>query len=383
MAYQRFVVLFFVALLSSSVHARACVGVLSGGSVFTDVIINDVCVLRDIMITGSVVVGPGGSLRTMGSVSVSGTMSASGSGPVSLNGNVKVFGGFTASNVPATISIGSGADLGGVMLTNVNRLIARGKIGGLMVSGGGAVELRPGAKVLGGGISRMGGEASDIVICGATVTGGISMTRVTGSLIAEAGLGCPPSELSGAVMVLEGTGDVRISGNQMRAADVIVSNQVGNVKMTDTGLSDLALSSITGGVTLNRVNADSDGSVTLLKGPLSITNSIFSGDLILSNNQAVTLRGNSFSNEVVSVTGNSGPVVVVGNRDFSTSLTENTVVDFSRNNARSAFIAKNTGSVDINGNELGGIGCADNVAPMGVGNTYTPLAVRTGQCARI
>eukprot|EP00171_Calliarthron_tuberculosum_P016218 IDg16218t1 len=295
------------ALLIVGTNAQRCNSRFSGPrTVRSNLQVTGVCFLEDITITGSVTIANGASLTTSGNVTVFGSLFALGSGRITLNGHLRVLGRALFSEMNAKVFVGPHANIGTVSLSNVRRFIARGAMNSINAAGGGLIELR-GARILGGGVSRLGGEASSLIVCGATVRGGMTLRGVTGDLIAVAGRGCGASSLTGAVIVSGGVGDVHISGNLMLAADVIISEHVGDVIFSNAGMSDLALSRIKGALSLTGVTTDSDSSITLISGPVHVTDSIFSGDLIIGNSNAVTLSGNAFGNEFVTITANLGP----------------------------------------------------------------------------
>ncbi len=385
----RAIVVPLLAALALTAYGRVCRGVLRGQTIFSDVTVpSGVCWLEDVRVTGSVRVGSGASIATMGRVAISGSMMVSGAREAQLRGNLTILGGFTASNTPR-VAIGSIANVGMASVSNVGFMVVQGSMTSLSIAGGGRVEIR-GGRVLGGGVSRRGSASdkpgADLVVCGATVLGGITMSMVPGNLNADVNQFCRPSELSGAVLVEKGVGNVKIVGNAMRAADVLITDQTGNVTIGNAVVSDMSMSRVVGSIHLDRVQADSDSNISGNRGPITMTNSALGGDMILANNQAVTVRGNQLGNEMLTISGNSGFVTVAGNTGFSGSILENEGVLFRNNVAFGAAITKNRRGTTITGNTLGlgGLTCADNTPPPRGGmNKFAPIAQPVGQCANL
>lgn len=365
---------------------------VSARNVFANVVADSgVCWLENVNITGSVQVGAGAALITTGQVMVSGSITAVGSTEVDVRGVLRVLGGFSAADV-GRVHVGPSATMGIVSLSNVAAFKASGSMTSINAMGGGPIVLT-GAKVLGGGIVRRGtvggsagGPAQDLTICGSTVMGGIMMSETTGNLNAVVTAACAPSELTGTVMVDKGTGNIKIVGNAMRAADVIIGEQNGNVLLADAVASDLSITRVSGSVQLIRVLADSDSALSMILGDIMMQGSTLGGDMLMTGNKNIRLAGNNLGNEMLTITANRGRVVVVNNNGFSGSISENQGVVFTGNTARGAFISKNSGPSEISNNKLGlgGLGCDGNVPPpTGGNNTYVALARPLGQCANL
>ncbi len=374
-----------VAIISTLARATVaqvtCQGVLDNpGVIESDVFVEGgFCTIRNVNITGSVFVSEGGMLLTSGKVLISGSLTASMSKDITLRGRLQVNGGVFVSDSDATIIVGANANVGTVDIHGGATLIARGTMSSVNAIRSGKVKIS-GGRITGGGVFREGGDG-DLVICGATVRGGISLKEMNGNLEAVSRANCEPSILLGAVIVEKGNGNVRIIGNTLSSGDLIVVEQEGNIVVRNATLSDLNLNRVKGNIVLDQVTADSDASITETTGTVMMSRSKLDGDFSLSENGAVEITNNNFGLEFVKIE-NSGSVTVTGNSDFSISLIENEGVTFRNNNARFAEISKNFDGVTISENTLGSISCSDNVpAPSGNGNMITGPA--TGQCASL
>lgn len=381
--------LLLVAGLIISVHAqRTCTGKIQGPRVIThSITVSSSCWLEDVTVTGSLTVTTGASLITTGNVSVSGSLRGADARELNLGGYLNVLGGLSAIRT-AKLSIAAGANVGMVNLVDVPHFRASGTMTSINAMGGGPIVLR-GARVLGGGIRRTQVTAnpagnSDVVICGGTVGGGIAMSGVSGSVKAVVSPTCAPSEMSGTIMVDKGIGSILIVGNVMRAADVLIGEQVGDVTLTNAVVSDLSMSRITGNILFQGVKSNSDSTINLNTGSITVTGGSLNGDMLLTGNSGpITIRNNNLNNEMMSITANTGMVTVSGNRGFNGVINENGGVTFINNQSGGASITKNFKKTTIHGNSfgLGGLICADNApAPTGYGNTFNRLAVRSGQC---
>eukprot|EP00171_Calliarthron_tuberculosum_P012381 IDg12381t1 len=263
-----------------------------------------------------------------------------------------------------------------LLLTNVPSFVLEGTTALLTSSGPGAIVIS-GGKITGGGLRRSMTEGP-LTLCGATIAGGISLLNVNGDLNAVATGTCKPSSLSGTISVSKGSGNVLIAGGMLVGADVLINEQKGNVEVSNARISDLGINLITGSVTMNSVIADSDGLITGVTGPIKVTKSMFSGDFSITGNHAVTLTGNSFGNDAVSVNRNKGPVTISDNVDFGIVANENTAFTFSNNKVSVGSITKNLGSVSITGSTFTTVNCVENEGFVSSGNSAT---FATGQCS--
>jgi len=383
--------LLLLTVLIFSVQAQTiCSGQIRGPRVITQSItVRGSCWLEDVTVTGSLTVPTGGSLITTGNVSISGSLRSAGARELSLRGYLNVLGGLAAVRTNK-VFIAGGASVGMVSLVDVPNFRASGTITSINAMGGGPILLY-GARVLGGGIRRSQVNEnplgnSDVVICGGVIGGGIAMSGVQGSIRAVVSRNCAPSEMSGTIMVDKGTGSVSIVGNVMRAADLLIGEQIGNVNIADAVVSDVSMSRITGNIRFTRVKSNSDSTITGNTGSITVVGGALGGDMLLTTNTgSINIQNNNLMNEMMTIQANTGMVTVSGNRGFSGSINENGGVTFVNNQAFGAFISKNSGRSIIRGNSfgLGGLGCDGNSpAPMGGNNNFNRLAVRSGQCSR-
>jgi len=369
-----------LALLALSVNAqRVCNGVIDSPRVITsDVsITNAPCVLENVNITGSVTVSNGGSLSTVGVVNVFGSISGNGAGSMYLGGKLWLGGGFMASNSP-TVRVGPQVRLGAAMLSKVGTFILQGTAVSVTSTGDGNIIMR-GGTILGGGIARSTSKGS-ISLCGASIRGGISVTGITGHIIAAAGASCAPNRITGTIAVSKSTGDVRVSGSTLTGADLLLNEIVGDIDVRNARLSDLNVGQVTGGVYMDSVVADSDGRFGMISGPIFVTKSRLGGDFSIMGNNKVTVTGNDFGGESVNILGNKGPVLVTNNKNFIAIMNENTGLTFNNNQASSALISKNLGATSIVNNNARALSCTDNEQLSGRGNT---AVFKFGQCSRL
>lgn len=382
-ALSLFVVLGVFALASAQFD---CKGFVSSPKVITSdvTVIGSNCVLSGVNITGNVRVTQGGSLTTQGITNINGCLHGFQAGDMNLQGTLKVGGGLAVLESQATVTVGPKASVGTVSVTMIKHFVSTGEMTSLSVAESNNVHIF-GGKITGGGVFRRGGNGQTL-LCGVNIFGGISLGMVTGDLMSVKGPSCGPITLKGAISVMKGKGQVQFSGGSFEGTDMLVEQQAGNVVIDNVAFSDVLITGHTGAVSLKNIKLDSDTSINGVSGTVTLDNIMTDGDLKLENSGAVNIINNNFGLEVVSVTGNSGPVKVTGNKDFSIMLAENKDVTFNNNNVRVASITKNTGITSINNNKVfdgGALSCADNSpAPVGFGNTV-PLAATAGQCANI
>lgn len=335
------------------------------------------CTIIGVAITGSIQVTAGSSLTTVGPVRVFGTITATDSASIDLGGKLTVSGGFSATNVQGFVKVGPNADIGSAMLSNVKTFILQGKTALLSSSGPGDVIINGGA-ITGGGLRRSMTTGA-LTLCGATIAGGVSLGQVIGDFTSVATRTCLPSSISGTISVGKGKGDVRIAGGMLTGADVLVSEQEGNIHINNARVSDLSMNNIIGTITLDNIVTDSDGIISGVAGKIILSKSSFGGDLAVNGNGAVSVTGNNFGNEVVSFSGNKGPVDIVGNTDMSAIVTENTGLTFSNNKVTTAEISKNLGAPTVQDSSFTSVSCADNTPTLIARRNTATFA--TGQCA--
>lgn len=145
-------------------------------------------------------------------------------------------------------------------------------------------------------------------------TGGVSVTASLGDVLVDAS-GCGPSQIEGNVLVEKGDGNVRLSSATLDGGDLIVAHQFGNVFVENSSLIAIRLERNTGATTLNGVVTDGNTTVAENSGDVSITGSALSSNILIKSNRAVTVTGNEFRMEDVSIVHNSGPVVIDSNSD--------------------------------------------------------------------
>lgn len=381
----------FLAALAAFVAAAAafnCQGTPSRSVITSDVIVNAgaTCILRNVAVTGSVRVR-GGNFVTQGNVRISGSLTAHGRGTIELFGSPTIFGVTSVSAWRGATIIGPNAKLGAVMVADTDVFEARGSMVSLSVQTTKTVRLNGGRVLLGGvNIARSNG---DFILCGATISGGIQMLETTGSIIAATKAGCPMSQISGSIFVMKGAGNVRLDNVNITRADLIVTEQKGDVFVRRSQLSDVGISAVTGDITFHTVRTDSDASISGNTGSVRLINGNLKGDMRISGNKGgVTVLDSNFNNEVVAVLGNNGPVNFVRNKDFSIGMNENMgAVTFANNVGRMGTLNNNRKSVTVRGNTLFSLMCVDNAASVSSGapgtRTNTVTGVRSGQCASV
>lgn len=379
-----------VASLAAAVHAFTCRGPLPRSTrlIPSNVVVDAgaTCILRDVAVTGSVLLR-GGNLVTQGQVNISGSLTAHGQGTIELFGRPTILGVTSISAWRGATTVGSNAKLGSVFVADTDVFEARGTMTSLSVRTTKAVRINGGRILLGGiNVER---SVGDVVMCGATISGGIQMLETTGSIIAATRRGCAMSKITGSIFILKGAGNVMLDNVNITRADLIVAEQKGNVFVRRSHLSDVGISAVTGNITLNNVNTDSDVSISGNLGSIRMLNGNHRGDMRMSGNKGgVQVLDTSFNNEVVTVHGNNGPVDFVRNKDFSIGLNENLgAVTFVDNVGRMGTVNNNHQTVYINGNTLFSLTCVDNTGRVSSGTpgmrTNTITGVRSGQCATL
>lgn len=367
------------ALLHAAHAQMMCKGVVSAPNPITsDVTVSGgACTIMGVNVTGSVVVNNGGSLLTSGAVRIFGSINVNNGGSISLGPGTIVSGGVTVFDSEA-LTIGKAANVGSLKVHNVASTLVSGITALVSTSGPGALTISGGA-VNGGGLSRQNAQGSTL-LCGAVITGGISLESVQGGLQAVPSATCGASEISGTILVTKGSGDVSITAGMLLGADLIVSEQTGNVMVQDAHLSDITVTNIDGSVTLKSIVADSDGSVTGTSGNLLIKGSSFAGDFsTFGNKGTVTLDGNNFGLEDIAINNNMGKVTVINNVELSFKASENMAgLLIANNQITNAMLTKNKGGTVINNNSFESLDCADNSpSPTGSGNS---VIIGKGQC---
>lgn len=374
-------ILIALAILASTSRAQlACSGTLSSpATVTSDVSVKDgSCTIVGINIAGSVRVASGASLRTTGQTLIQGSVSGASGSAVTLSGSTRVNGDVGVSGQGGSLVIGRGAKLGTVSVSTGSRLALRGSATSVGAENAGSVEIR-GGSVAGGGVSVLGGTTG-LTVCGARVSGGLSLFGVKGGLRVALAQNCAPSTINGSVLVEKGEGAVHIRGATLMAADINIVEQKGDILLADAQVGDVLLNNVVGNVEIDNVSADSDASIGGTDGSFMLHSSRFQGDVAIKGTiGAVRVVGNDFGLEAVSVSGSGGLVTFANNRGFSASIIENTDVRFVFNNGRGAEISKNVGATTISNNALISLSCSDN-APALTGSRNSLSVPATGQC---
>lgn len=384
----------------------------------------------------------GGGDVTLEAVDVLGAISLERSGSLILAGDSKVEG--VSMKESGDVTIGASASTGQLLVEKSGEITVLGAVAAILSTESGGITLRD-ARVFPGGVS-MSSSSGSLEICGSeiginsdTQTDGSGVVKVLGDgeVRAVASESCGASQIEGAVIVLKGTGSLRLLGAELLAGDLIVAERTGEVSVGRSTLSDVKIEKITGSVTLTNVFLDSDTTIAEVGGDVTIASSEIDtslggdvevkfardvtmtsvvsqsdlsfvnnrairieaseviGDMNVAFNDSVTVAANSFALEDVRVASNTGPVVIDRNCDMRLTIVENHVVALTNNNPTDAMAAgatcvsgfgfsdadvtKNTGGVLIVNNTGEGLFCSDNdPAPTGSGNIVT---FSDGQCA--
>lgn len=393
-----------LALCALATAQVSCTGLLT----FPETITSDVhvdgcaCVLRGVTITGSVSVYNGGVLQTDGDTHVMGTISAEHSGNIRIMGRTFVKGDVGVSNPTpgAVLIIGPHANVGKIGVEGPYTLLLHGKTGALGTKWSSNIVVA-GGHIGAGGLGVDGGNGT-IILCGATVDGGLKIGEAHGDVLAVTGPGCPPSDISGIVSIEKGTGQLRIVGNKLAHGDLVINEQEGDVEVRDAVVGDMGLSDIAGKITMVGLHSDSDGTIGgALKG-VHIEDSEIHGDFLIGHNSGdVVLKntliggdmsigetfgnvlavGNRANNEALSISGTKGLVRFERNHQLTITIMENINVEFIDNwDIRVAEVSKNTGWVVCKDNSVGTFTCIDNKEMrLFQNNRITGLA--NGQCS--
>jgi len=310
----------------------------------------------------------GSTLRTAGIVQIFGSLASTGRF-IDLGGIVIVNGGVSVMNANRFV-VGPRATIGSIMVNDVASFVHRGSATSVSVGGTGNAFVN-GGDILGGGLSRSG--KGTITLCGATISGGISLIENEGGLKAVAAGTCAPNMIMGSIGVEKGSGNIEIGGGELTAADVNVIEQTGNVFLGNSQLSDIGISQLTGSLTI-RAMADSDTTIEGVTGPILIENFSAQGDFgIISPGSSVTVRNSAFGFEGVRVNGAVGPVVFSNLRDVSIGASGNPSVTVTGVIARSGEFTGNERVILRNNNFSTSLVCSS-----GSGNAIT---FGDGQCA--
>lgn len=357
----------------ASAADAVCSGTLSG--TYDNVFVNGgSCTLSNAVVHGNVTVTSGGALTMSGTTQISGDIQGLGAGNLALNSGV-VSGAVSVLN-SLNVTVGPAATLNALNLTNSGNATLRGILEKVTAIGSGSINVSD-ARVA-AGIFVEGGKAG-MTICGAAaIAGGVIMTGTTGGLSIGIGSTCAVTSITGEILVTKGTGAVRISNASMLASDVSVSEQSGNVILTNLSLSDISIEKLTGSVTLTGIATDSDSTFNEITGTVSISGGNFQGDVGIEVAQAVTISGNNFNNEDLHISKGTGSLTISKNINIHVNISERGTISFSGNQFDSALFSKN-GALSVVGNTGNLIDCVDNTpAPTGSGNSIT---TKLGQCS--
>lgn len=368
---------------AQNVNTVNCAGQTLSGN-YADVIVTSLgCTLVGARVFGSVKAEVGGPLKLTNETTVVGSVEKKNGGDTVIEGGSKVTGGVKVENANQAgelIISGMNTVAGNVFAADMSGdvTVKDGATVGstLFVNGGQNVNILN-ARIFPGGIGMQ--YSKDLKICNSEIGvntavvppgaggGGINMIE-SESLIINA-TECGSSTILGTVTVEKGTGSVQIIQAVLEAADLNVIEQVGDVEVTGTSLSDVKVEKSTGSITLVDVTTDSDTSVIDNGGDVTITNSAFGSDtaIILNDEGDVTITGTSFSQEDVRISQN-GNVLFEANSQFGGVFIENTSVNFTLNNVTNVEISKNGGATIV-GNAGESLKCADNPVS-GSGNNF-------------
>ncbi len=368
-------------VFSGSSYAQSsttCTGTITG--THASVIVNSsatVCTLSSATVTGNVTVSNGGRLTMSGTSQVLGNIEGSGAGVMQLNSGT-VLGAVNLMNSGA-LTVGTAAVLSSLNTIGSGVHTLRGRIENVNITTGSSIALT--GAIIAAGVNVNSGLAGGLTACGANITGGITMTGTAGGLSIGIGTGCAVNTINGTVFVSGGTGAVRISNANMLSSDVIVTGRAGNVILTNLALSYVLVENLTGAVTMTGVATDSDSKFISVSSTVSLSGSVFNGDIEISTTQAVNLTGNDFGQEDLTISKGTGAMTISGNINMGgANISERGNFTFSNNRFAAATFSKN-GAMSITGNIGGSLDCVDNVpAPTGSNNNIT---FKTGQCSNL
>jgi hypothetical protein len=327
-------------------------------------------------VQGSVSVSNGGRLTMSGTSQVFGDIQGNGAGVMQLNSGT-VFGAVSLTN-SGNLTVGAAANLKGLNTTGSGALTLRGRIESVLATSGGSITIT--GATIAAGVQVISGLAG-VTVCGANIGGGIFMSTTNGGLSVGIGSSCALNTIAGPVSVSKGTGAVRISNADMLGSDVGVSEQNGNVILTNVALSDAIIENLTGSVTFNGIATDSDSKIFATSGFVDVIASSFEGDFAIIGAQAVRILSNNFGGEDLNILGGTPQLTINNNINMGVlNVSERGNITFSNNNFSGADFSKN-GALSVTGNIGASLNCVDNTpAPTGSNNT---IASKTGQCAAL
>ncbi len=368
-----------ISLLASGRASAAdtiCTGTITG--THDNVVVSGgTCTLSSATVLGSVTVTGGGALTMSGTTQINGDIQAFGAGTITLNSGT--VNGAVSLLSSGAITVGAGANLNALSVTDSGNMTVRGSLEKINAVNSGGLTITGTAARIAAGVIVDAGKAGTTVCGGATIVGGIIMMNTTGGL--SVGIGtCGVNTIDGAVLVSKGSGAVRISNAVMTGSDVSVSEQIGNVILTNLSLSDVTVENLTGSVTWATLRTDSDSKILNISSTVSITNGNFQGDVEINTAQAITISGNNFNFEDVNISKGTGSLTITNNTNIGINVTERGTVTFSGNRFDFAEFSKN-GALSVTNNIGTTLLCVDNApAPTGSGNTIT---TKTGQCSSV
>jgi hypothetical protein len=365
------------AMQSAFAQSISCSGTVTG--TFDDVTVNGAtCTLMASTVRGSVQVSNGGVLTTSGVTQVSGNILADGGGDVSLAGQLTVLGDVSMINSAAKLTVGPSTTLNSLTTQSFGDVIIQGSVGSVESISSKALTLN-GGRVSPGELKTIS-ATGQLTLCGAVLSGGLSVSDCSAAVRAVASTSCAASTITGSISIARGTGAVTFDGALTSASDLTVIERTGNVVLQRITLSDVLLDKITGNLQILASQIDSDVSIQLVTGSALLSEVSTSGDLSINSITAgLTIRNSDFGSEVVSVGNIDVSTTITGNKDLSLTVLESENVRLTGNTVRTASLNVNTGGVTINNNVFETLNCADNnPAPVGTGNTVTVLA--DGQC---
>jgi hypothetical protein len=180
-------------LQSAFAQSISCSGTVTG--TFDDVTVNGgTCTLSASTVRGSVQVTNGGRLTTAGVTQVNGNILADGGGDVSLAGQLTVLGDVSMINSAAKLTVGPSTTLTSLKTQSFGDVVIRGSVGSIESISSRALTLN-GGRVSPGELKTLL-ATGQLTLCGAVLSGGLSVSESSAGVRAVASTSCAASTIT-------------------------------------------------------------------------------------------------------------------------------------------------------------------------------------------
>ena len=354
-----------------------CSGVISG-TIANSIVCSGDCTLDNATILGNVECSSGNFLAK-GNSSITGNILLISAITRAEFDFVTVLGGVEVNEATSLteLVIKQTATLGSVKVENTpGDVVVAGSVGNLELIFSG--DLFVNNLITNASVLVKGGNGV-IDVCGSSL-GGLSVEEHEGNIEIDASNGnCDPTTLIGGLSANKGTGSVTVRGAAIPSGDFLVAEYTGDVILQEVQLvSDVKLEKNSGSLTIRDVSTDSDTSISGQVGNVVLRDLSGLGDFAVKEvNGDVDLRDSSFTSEDISIILVTGAVTAENNTDLNLTVEETGgMVRIIGNVIDSGNVNKNTGGVEISGNNIIFLSCTDNIpAPFSINGNLSLIHI--------